>query len=53
MNIEGELEDTNGVKRVSASFAKSEADVEYDESIISPERIIEIIKKLGYEAEVV
>ena len=53
MNIEGELEDTPGVKKVTASFAKSEAEVTFDEALVSPEKIVEIIKKLGYEAEVI
>lgn len=53
MNIEGELEDTPGVKKVSASYAKSEAEVSFDESTISVEKILEIIKKLGYSAEAI
>jgi Cu+-exporting ATPase len=53
MNIEGELEDTPGIKKVKASFAKSEAEVTYDEALVSPERIVEIIKNLGYQAEVI
>lgn len=53
MNIEGELEDTPGVKRVSASFAKSEAEVTFEETLVSAGKIVEIIKKLGYEAEVI
>ncbi len=50
MNIEGELEDTPGVKKVKASFAKSEAEVTFDESAITPDKIVGIIKKLGYDA---
>lgn len=53
MSIEGELEDTPGVKKVKASFAKSEAEVTFDEALVSLEKIVEIIKKLGYEAEVI
>lgn len=49
MNIEGELEETPGVKKVSASYARSEAEVTFDESKVSAERILEVIKKLGYE----
>ncbi len=52
MNIEGELEDTPGVKKVSASFAKSIAEVTYDEQKVDPGKILEIIKKLGYEGTV-
>jgi len=53
MNIEGELEDTPGVKKVSASYAKSEAEVTFDESAVSIEKILGIIKKLGYEGAVI
>lgn len=53
MNIEGGLEDTPGVKKVSASYAKSEAEVTYEEDVITPEKIVGIIKKLGYEASVI
>lgn len=53
MNIEGELEDTPGVKKVAASFARSEAEVTYDEGVVKLEKILEIISKLGYGAEVV
>ncbi len=53
MNIEGELEDTPGVKKVKASFAKSEAEVTFDEALVSPEKIVGIINKLGYQAEII
>ncbi len=53
MNIEGELEDTPGVKKVKASYAKSEAEVTFDESAISTEKIVKIIEKLGYKAEAI
>ena len=52
MNIEGELEDTPGVKSVKASYAKAEAEVAFDEGLVSAEKILEIIKKLGYGATV-
>lgn len=51
MNIEGELEDTPGVKKARANYAKSEAEITYDESALKLEKILEIISKLGYGAE--
>ena len=51
MNIDGELEDTQGVKSASTNYARSESKVEFDEGNISEEVIIGIIKKLGYEAQ--
>lgn len=53
MNIEGELEDTPGIKKVSASYAKSEAEVTFDETAVSVEKILNIIEKLGYGATVI
>ncbi len=51
MNIDGELEDTPGVIKSDTSYAKEQTVVEFDEGVISPEKILEIIKAIGYEAE--
>lgn len=50
MNIDGELEDTEGVKSANTSYAKQETEVEYDEDKVSEKKIIEIIEKVGYSA---
>lgn len=50
MNIDGELEDTNGVKQANTNYAKSQTEVEYDESKLSDKQIIDLIKKVGYTA---
>jgi len=50
MNIDGELEDTDGVVCSNTSYAKQETEVEYDEKKISEEKIIEIVEKTGYKA---
>lgn len=49
MDIDGELED-NGVKCAKTNYAKSKTEVEFDENRINEEKIIQIIKKTGYEA---
>ncbi len=49
-NIDGELEDTNGVKSSSTNYAKSVTEVEFEEDKITHAKIIEIIKKVGYTA---
>ena len=49
-NIDGELEDTDGVKNSSTNFAKQLAEVEFDDSTINEDEIIAIIKELGYSA---
>ena len=50
MNIDGELEDTKGVKETKTSYAKMITEVVYDESLISDKKIIEIVKNIGYSA---
>ena len=48
MNIDGELEDTDGVVCSNTSYAKQETEVEYDEKKLSEKKIIEIVEKIGY-----
>ncbi|MCL4417163.1 MAG: cation transporter [Actinobacteria bacterium] len=50
MNIDGELEDTDGVKSASTSFAKGMVEVEFDSSKLSDEDVIKVIKTAGYDA---
>lgn len=50
MNIDCDLEDLAGIKHVSTSYPKEQTTVEYDETIIDPQQIIEVIKKTGYTA---
>lgn len=50
MNIDGELEDTEGIKSACTSYAKQETEVEFDEEKIKMPQIIGKIKKTGYTA---
>lgn len=50
MNIDGELEDTEGVKESNTNYAKSQTEVKFDIDKISEEEIGEIIKRVGYDA---
>ncbi|HZJ18686.1 MAG TPA: heavy-metal-associated domain-containing protein [Patescibacteria group bacterium] len=50
MNIDGELEDTEGVKEAKTSFAKQTVEVEYDANKLNDKKITEIIKTAGYDA---
>lgn len=50
MNIDSELEDTEGVKSASTNFAKCIVDVEYDSAKLSEKEIIKTIKSAGYNA---
>lgn len=48
LTIDGDLEDTKGVKRASTSYAKAQTEVEFDPHIISEKQIIAVIKATGY-----
>ncbi|MBN1829302.1 MAG: copper-translocating P-type ATPase, partial [Deltaproteobacteria bacterium] len=46
--VEKGLLETDGVQRASVNFATEQAVVEYDERVVDPSRISEIIDDLGY-----
>jgi sulfite exporter TauE/SafE/copper chaperone CopZ/plastocyanin domain-containing protein len=48
--IENNLINTEGIKTVDINFNNSIASIDYDETVISVQNIIEIIEKLGYQA---
>ncbi len=50
MNIDGDLEDTPGVKESNTNYAKALTQVTFDSDKISEEEIIKIIKNTGYDA---
>ncbi|MEK7534493.1 MAG: cation transporter [Patescibacteria group bacterium] len=52
INIDGELEDTEGVIESNTNYARQQTEVKFDTDKIKEEKIIEIIKSLGYSAEV-
>ena len=49
-NIDGELEDTDGIKEASTNFAKAQTEVEFDPEKVSVDKIIKLIKTVGYTA---
>ncbi|MBI4096859.1 MAG: heavy-metal-associated domain-containing protein [Candidatus Levybacteria bacterium] len=53
-NIDGELEDTDGVKEAKTNYAKQVTEVSFDPEKVTPEKIISIIRKLDdtYDAEI-
>ena len=53
MNIDGELEDIEGVNQSDTNYAKAETKVEFDEKKINQDKIVAIIKKVGYRANVI
>lgn len=50
MLIDGDLEDTPGVKSASTNFAKAITEVSFDEKIINNGKIVKIIEKTGYKS---
>lgn len=48
--VENALKDLEGVKNANVSLEKSSAEVDYDESKVSPDKMIEAIKEIEYEA---
>lgn len=49
LTIDMDLEDTDGVKESNTSYAKQKTEVTFESDVIKPKKIIEIIKKTGYE----
>ncbi len=48
LNIDGELEDTQGVMSASTSYARSMCQVTFDSSKVKEKDLVKIIQKLGY-----
>lgn len=51
MSIDGDLEDSEGIKSANTNYAKSQTEVEFDEKKITDKKIISIIEKTGYLAD--
>lgn len=51
MNIDGELEDTEGVISATTSYAKATTVVEFDESLVTEEKLKSVIEGLEYKVE--
>jgi len=51
MNIDGELEDTQGVISATTSYSKARSTVEFDPRTISVEKLQNIVEKLDYKVE--
>ena len=51
MNIDGELEDTEGVISAETSYAKAKTVVNYDPTKIESQQLREVIESLEYSAK--
>lgn len=52
MNIDGQLEDSDGVKQANTNYARGETEVEFDDAKLNEGKIISIIRKIDYDATV-
>jgi copper chaperone CopZ len=50
INIDGQLEDTDGVKEAITNYAKQCTEVTYDETKIDSKKLASIVKQAGYSA---
>ena len=53
MNIDFDLEDLDGVNSAKTSYAKQETEVEFDTEKLVLEKVVEQIKKTGYQANLI
>jgi copper chaperone CopZ len=53
MRIESIEDDLPGISDISASYHKQQVVVEYDDSVVTDDQIIEAVKKKGYQATLV
>lgn len=51
MTIDGDLEDTEGVKESKTNYAKAQTEVTFDPKKITEKEMLSIIKKSGYTAQ--
>jgi len=48
LRIDGDLEEIEGVVTANTNFAKGQTEVQYEESKVATDRLVEVIKKAGY-----
>ena len=53
INIDGVLEDTEGIEKARTSYVRELTDVTFNAKKVSPQSIISIIKQVGYEASII
>lgn len=47
--IEGSLSKKDGVENVKVLFNSSKAKIDYDESKVSPEDLVDVVESLGFD----
>ena len=51
LSIDGDLEDTKGIKSANTSYASQVCDVEFEEELVKIEQIVKTIENTGYKAQ--
>jgi len=51
LSIDGDLEDTKGVKSAKTSYASQVCEVEFEEEVVTIEEILKVVDKTGYSAQ--
>jgi copper chaperone CopZ len=51
MNIDGELEDTEGVTSAETSYAKSKTVIKFDPSKVTEDKLKQVIESLDYSVK--
>lgn len=50
--VENALLGRNGVRSASVDLEAGAAEVEYEESAVVPEQLVEVVRETGYEAQI-
>ncbi len=53
MKLQGLEDDLPGVETVDASYHSQKMKVDYDETVVTPDGIMEAVRKLGYTPELI
>lgn len=49
MNIDGDLEDIEGIRSAKTSYARQECEVQFEEERVRVEQIVKTIENTGYK----
>lgn len=52
MSIDGDLEETKGVKSSKTSYASQVCEVEFEEEVVTIEKILKVVDRTGYSAQI-
>jgi len=50
LEIDDVLEETDGIEEANTRYAKAETEVKFDEDKVSVDKIVKLIKQVGYDA---